>query len=237
MPAIDAAVGVSKASLKDMVTMHGFAKPSTFIYRAINTAAFDATPTKLDCRAQLHIADNEQVLLFLGNLTTQKRPDRFLQIVAKVKATYPTIQAWIVGDGTLRKTTEQLAEVLRITENVRFWGYQTNVATCVTAADILVLPSDTEGLPGVVLEAAYAHVPTVGSLVGGIQECLEDGETGFIIAKKDNIQDYVDKIEELLNNESLRQQMGTAARQKVAAQFTIERVGVEYINFFNSLLQ
>src|SRR5690606_29417744 len=64
------------------------------------------------------------------------------------------------------------------TSNLFFHGYQQDVSPYLAAADILVLTSDTEGLPGVVLEAAHFSVPTVASEVGGIKECLINGKTG-----------------------------------------------------------
>jgi len=233
LPFFSGAVGVSRASLNDMVQLYHFTKPTTVIPRAINTHAFDATGNTLQCRETLGATPQSPIILFLGNLTAQKRPDRFLQIVKKIQLQIPEIQAWLVGDGPLRTETEEQAKNIGLQQNVRFWGYQTQVASFIAASNVLVLCSDTEGMPGVVLEAAYLGVPTVSANVGGIAECLDDGISGYIVTK-DAIDLYVEKIIFLIKNEPVCHQLGQAAKKKVN-NFTIDIVAQKYLDFFQQL--
>jgi glycosyltransferase involved in cell wall biosynthesis len=231
---IDAAVGVSQASLNDMVALHGYNKPTTVIHRAIQENKFKHVPSKENCRTKFNINSTDKVLLFLGNLTPQKRPDRFVEIIKLVKQNFPDIKAWIVGDGVLRQETESLVNKYNLQNNIKFWGYQQNVTELIAASDLLVLSSDTEGLPGVVLECGYLSVPAVSANVGGINECLENGKTGYVVQTQ-NPEEYANYINELLNNENKRTSMGALSMEKVKSGFTMDMVAEKYLQFFHSL--
>ena len=232
---IDAAVGVSQASLNDMVSLHGYNKPTTVIHRAIQESKFKLVLSKDTSRSKFEIKNSDKVLLFLGNLTPQKRPDRFVEIIKLVKQCFPEIKAWIVGDGVLRQETEKLVIKYDLQNNIKFWGYHENVTALISASDLLVLSSDTEGLPGVVLECGYLGVPTVSSNVGGINECLENGKTGYV-TQSQNPEDYAKYILELLNNEEKRKSMGELSMQKVKSGFIMDMVAEKYLAFFHSLI-
>jgi glycosyltransferase involved in cell wall biosynthesis len=231
---IDAAVGVSQASLNDMVALHGYNKPTTVIHRAIQENKFKNVASKENCRLKFSTKSTDKVLLFLGNLTPQKRPDRFVEIIKLVKQDFPEIKAWIVGDGVLRQETEALVLKYDLQNNIKFWGYQQNVTELISASDLLVLSSDTEGLPGVVLECGYLGVPAVSANVGGINECLDNGKTGYVVQTQ-NPEEYANYITELLDNEEKRKSMGVLSMQKVKSGFTMDTVAEKYLEFFHSL--
>jgi len=231
---IDAAVGVSAASLNDMVSLHGFSKPTTVIHRAIDENKFHPLPDKQESRNMLGLREEDKVVLFLGNLTPQKRPDRFLEIIQLIKKEIPQVKGMIVGDGVLRSATETLVETLKLQDNITFCGYQKAVNPFIVASDILVLSSDTEGLPGVVLESGYLGVPTVSGDVGGIKECVENGKTGFVVDEKDPAL-YASKAILLLNDNAMREKMGSLQREKVQTGFTLEKVINNYTAFFTKI--
>ena len=231
---IDAAVGVSAASLADMISLHGFNKPSTVIHRAIMDAKFASVPKRNESRDELRLRENDKVVLFLGNLSPQKRPDRFIAIIHQIKNHIPGIKALMVGDGILRAESEKQAAELGLTDNIQFCGYQKEVNRFIIASDILILSSDTEGLPGVVLECGYLGIPTVSGDVGGIKECLETGVTGFVIENKVP-ENYVEKALLLLQNEDMRVTMGEKQREKVRTGFTMDQVIHKYISFFEQI--
>ncbi len=233
MPMIDAAVGVSKASLIDVQELHNFTKPATFIHRAISTNDFAKVPSRAEVRKKFGLKEEDKVILFLGNLTAQKRPDRYLQVIDLLKGKNPNLKSWIVGDGILRQESEGMVKDLKLSNIVTFWGYQQKVGEFIAASDILLLASDTEGLPGVVLEAGYFGVPTVSTEVGGIKEALEDGTSGFITDK--NAGELAEKVNLLLQDESLRRRFGAVARSKVMDDFNVEKVAEQYLKFFEKI--
>ena len=233
MPMIDAAVGVSKASLTDVQKLHSFTKPAKVIHRAISTDDFEKILSRVELRKKFKLEEKDKVVLFLGNLTPQKRPDRYLQVIEKLKSKNPHLKSWIVGDGILRQENERMVQDLNLSETVTFWGYQQKVGEYIAASDILLLSSDTEGLPGVVLEAGYFGVPTVSTDVGGIREALEDGVSGYITNK--NVDDLVEKAHLLLQDENLRIRFGEIAKSKVMNDFNLIKATEQYLDFFKTI--
>lgn len=250
----DGLIGVSQASLQSVQDHYQFKKPARVIHRAFDSSKFSHAPNRLAARNQLGLEEKEEVLLFLGNLTQQKRPDRFIDIVSKLIKTRPNLKALIVGDGPLRENlvnqvsrikyqvsrkimglNTEKSNILYLDTRVFFLGYKQDVAPYLAASDLLILTSDTEGLPGVVLEAAYFGVPTVSTEVGGIKECLIDGETGFLVSSK-SIEDFCEKIDYLLDHQDLRKTMEAKAKTFISKNFKMDQVANQYLNFFSSLI-
>ncbi len=229
IPTFDASVGVSLASRDSMVRHYDFKKPTRVIHRAFNMDKFQNSLTKEEARKSLHLTAQDEVVLFLGNITAQKRPDKFFEIVQELKKTRPNIKALVVGNGT---DLPKYVDLMKQNDSYIFhMGYQKEVASYLVSSDLLLLPSDTEGLPGVVLEAGYFGVPTVATDVGGIRECLIDNETGCIVPDK-SIEGFVSKINYLLDNPSKRIEMGQKSKKIVLENFNLKTITKSYIDFF-----
>src|SRR5439155_14661673 len=91
------------------------------------------------------------------------------------------------------------------------------------SADLLVLPSQTEGLPVVVLEAMAAGLPVVATHVGGIPEAVSDGETGLLVPPRDP-DAVAEAIQRIVADAALRQHVVAAARRNVEARFGVGRM-------------
>ena len=89
-------------------------------------------------------------------------------------------------------------------------------------ADIFVLPSWAEGQPYAILEAMCFGLPVVASAVGAIPETVGDGEQGLLIEPHD-VEGMHAALEQLITDEDLRRRMGTAARRRYEADFTLKR--------------
>ena len=251
MSQFDAAIGVSQDSLDSMIRHYGFKKPTKVIRRVFNPNKFKNAPTRAAARRNLGLCETDEVLLFLGNLTSQKRPDRFLEIVKSLAEIRPNLKALIVGDGPMRMDLEyqvasiksqelkihksKKSSVLCLDTNVSFTGYQQDVSSYLSAADILILTSDTEGLPGVVLEAAHFEVPTIATEVGGIAECLIDGETGYLVSDR-SIDAFCQKINQLFDHPIQRTQLGQNAKKFTSQHFRMDQVAHQYLDFFQQII-
>lgn len=229
---LDAIVGVSQASLNSVFLHYKMDIKSIVIHRTFDASKFGGASGKTPARKSLGFREKDEVLLFLGNITQQKRPDRFVEIVKNLLQKRPNIKALIVGDGPLKSQLQ--IECSKFGPVFQFYGYQENVSTFISASDVLVLTSDTEGLPGVVLEAAYFDLPTVASDVGGIKECIIDGETGFLISDR-SVLGFCEKIDFLLSQPETLHSMGESARLFVYQNFQMKKVANQYLKFFRSL--
>jgi Mg2+ and Co2+ transporter CorA len=127
------------------------------------------------------IPEDAFVLLFLGNFTKQKRPDRFIDIINSVKESIPNVHGLMVGDGPLRSAVNDQISTLSLENKITCVGYKNDVRPWISMSDVLLLTSDTEGMPGVVLEAAAMKVSSISGDVGGVAEFIEHGVNGFIV--------------------------------------------------------
>ncbi|MEP0711396.1 glycosyltransferase family 4 protein [Algoriphagus sp.] len=233
IPQLDASIGVSQASLDSMIRHYNFKKPTTVIYRVFDPRKFKNAPSRQAGRKDLGLDENDEVLLFLGNLTAQKRPDRFLEIIQKLAKTRPQLKALVVGDGDLGVSIK--SQISNLQSQTFFFGYQQDVSPYLAAADLLILTSDTEGLPGVVLEAAYFEVPTIATEVGGIRECLIDGETGYLIPDR-SVDAFCQKINQLFDQPNQRIQLGQNAKKFTSEHFRMDKVAQHYLDFFQQII-
>ncbi|MCR4693245.1 MAG: glycosyltransferase family 4 protein [Firmicutes bacterium] len=103
---------------------------------------------------------------------------------------------------------------------IRMRGYSNNVVSEISKCDLLVLPSQNEGLGMVLLEAMCLKKPVIGSNVGGIPEIIISGENGFLFENK-NSADLYEKIKILKNNRELARNMGISGRERVEKLFSL----------------
>ncbi|MCA1841835.1 MAG: glycosyltransferase, partial [Actinobacteria bacterium] len=119
-------------------------------------------------------------LVFLARLAPPKAPELCVRAMPAVLHAHPHARLDVVGDGPLRAAAETLARDLGVEGAVRFLGDRDDVPEQLAGAAGLVLASGYEGCPLSVLEAMAAGVPVVVTRVGGIDEIVEDGVTGWI---------------------------------------------------------
>lgn len=115
-----------------------------------------------------------------------------------------------------------LADELGIQENVFGLGWVENVPALVRACDVAILPSHAEGLPRSILEAMVLGCPVVATPVGGVPDCVQDGQTGLLIPVDDDAA-LADRIARLTQDLALRERLIASARQFVQAQFGPEQ--------------
>lgn len=232
IPALDAAIGVSNSSIQAMRNHYNFNKHTTVIHRSLNERKFVNVLTRSEARSHLGIDEGAEVLLFVGSISRQKRPDRFLEIFSRIAVKRPKLKGLMLGDGP---DLPQIQQQISCLPQLNHYGSVDDVSPFFAAADILVLTSDTEGLPGVVLEAAWFAVPSVASSVGGIRECIQDQLTGRIIGQND-LDGFDKAIEALLDNPTERILMGLRAKELVEKHFSLTMAAGKYIEFFKKIL-
>ena len=129
----------------------------------------------------------------------------------------------IIGDGTERKKLENLIAKHNLKNNFILAGRIDQAAKLLPAFDIYVCSSVKEGLPYSILEAMAAGLPVVSTGVGGIAEMIEHKKTGLIVKPAD-ARALAENIKFLINNKTLRAELGARAREKVKTDFSLEKM-------------
>jgi glycosyltransferase involved in cell wall biosynthesis len=234
IPAMDAAVGVSQRSLDEMIQHYSFKKPSVCIPRAVDIDHFANYIPEAEARQKVGIPEDSFVLLFLGNFTKQKRPDRFVDIINLVKESIPNVHGLMVGDGPLRSSVNEQISTLSLENNITCVGYKKDVRPWIAMSDVLLLTSDTEGMPGVVLEAAAMKKITISTDVGGVREFINQDENGYLISNK-NVKEFVKYIIHLNFNKDLDYKISNSIFIKVSESYNLNFISSKYLEFLYNI--
>lgn len=140
----------------------------------------------------------------------------------------------VVGEGGQRKALETLAQDLGISGRTIFTGFREDVAELMGLIDVFVLPSLWEGHPITVLEAWALEKPVVATSVDSTKYLVEDGKTGILVPPR-GPQAIASAVLSLLDNPARAKELGTAGRQRVEADFTLERMVERMENLYLEL--
>lgn len=161
--------------------------------------------------------ESETAILTLGHVVNYKNPELWVQVAKAVLQKMPerNIQFIWAGDG---KLIEQLRNEVREYREIRFIGYTKDVDNLYAIADIYLQPSQIESQGIAVIGAMYYSMPCVVSNSGGLPESVVDGVTGYVIQRQE-VEGYVDKIVQLIQNEEVRIQMGYEGKRRFEEKF------------------
>ncbi|MBI4484267.1 MAG: glycosyltransferase [Acidobacteria bacterium] len=173
----------------------------------------------------------------VARLTPEKGYEFALRAIARLAPRYPSLRYVIVGEGvdSYGETIYALARELQILDRVQFRGYQADVRAFLAQADVLLLPSLSEGFGRVILEAAALGKPVIASRVGGIPEVVRDGLTGRLVAPAD-AESLAAALEELLKFPQKASQWGVQAREYIARTFPIQKHVEEIQGIYEAIL-
>ncbi len=180
--------------------------------------------------------EREPLLVHVSNFRPVKRPVDCVEILARVLQKGVATRLVMVGDGSERTNVEHRARCLGIYDKCIFVGKQPNIVDYLSAADVLLLPSEQESFGLAALEAMACEVPVIASRVGGIPEVVTDGETGFLSAVGD-VEKMAADAARLLTDTTLRRKMGKDAREFAVAQYRTDIVIPRYIEFYERVLK
>jgi glycosyltransferase involved in cell wall biosynthesis len=164
-------------------------------------------------RRALGLPESGRVVMYVGRFAAIKRPDRFVDLAATM-VDEPNVRFVMVGDGPMLSATKSAA-----TPNVAFLGWQRDLATLLSAADVVVMCSDNEGVPLLLLEAAMVGRAMVSTDVGSVRDVIDDGVNGLLVENGDAMA-LANAVRRLVADDGLREQLATKARDRATSEFT-----------------
>jgi glycosyltransferase involved in cell wall biosynthesis len=189
-------------------------------------------PTRDQACTELGLDPSLRYCAFIGRITKIKRPDRFLDVVAKLCDEGSSLHFIVAGAGDLldyckeRTTSENLPII--------FLGWRDDVENVLAASDLVLLTSDNEGTPLSLIQAGMANLPIVATNVGSISEIVVDGETGFLSDL--SIASLAEFVKKLISSNSLREEMGRRAHEYTTARYGVERLVRDHEELYKKLL-
>jgi glycosyltransferase involved in cell wall biosynthesis/GT2 family glycosyltransferase len=180
-----------------------------------------------------HSGDSVKSILFAARLDAVKRPLLVADIAKALMALRPQgdFRVTVAGDGPERERFEPYVHKLGLQARFDFRGQVDDLAPLYAACDVVILPSRSEGVPLVVLEALASARPVVASKVGAIPEVL-DSSCGILVDKPDPAE-FARAVNSLLDQPALRETMGAAGRQKMEANHDIRKTREAFAQIFD----
>ncbi|HKZ34413.1 MAG TPA: glycosyltransferase [Patescibacteria group bacterium] len=157
-------------------------------------------------------------LIYIGRLETQKNLSAFINIVRELQNHHPRLKACIVGTGALQNELRKEARSKKVNRTLDFAGLQYDVTPFLEGSKIFVLTSHYEGMPIALLEAKSVGIPAVIAAFEGADEVVDEGKDGYICHSR---KEFINRIQQLLRDEKLRDQLGRYARKRAIDEFGI----------------
>ncbi len=184
-------------------------------------------------RAELGL-DGGPVVGTVGRARPEKGFQYLVEAAPSVLERFPRAQFVLVGHGTFRLAAR--AESLGVQERIRLVGHRDDAVEVMGAFDLFVLPSvDMESCPNVVLEAMAVGLPVVGSRIGGVPEIVDEGTHGVLFRPGDP-RGLALGIRTLLEEPAKAREMGSRARERARAEFSVEAKVARTLEVYRSVL-
>ncbi len=170
----------------------------------------------------------------IGRLSSIKNQQLLLQAVAALQGRGRSVQLLLVGDGSQRETLEERSRSLGIVDQIEFAGYRSDTDQQLQRMDVFALPSLSEGMPLVLIEAMAAGKPIIASAVGGVAAMLAQGDCGLLLSDNHSAEELADKIEYCLDSPSVAKQLGQAARQRAVQEYSVAKMASAYLEVYST---
>lgn len=220
---VDFVTSVGQPSLDDLVKTYQYPVEKTMVIRrGIPEMAFDTTASRnmLSDKYGFHPAD--PLVMHIGQFSDEKNHPFILDAFREVLAHQPNARLILIGEGkNYSRIADTVSQSAGLRSHVFLAGHQSPVQEWLAGADIFILGSTIEGVPGVILEAGMQGVPTVAVQVGGVSEVVQDDVTGLLLHKHDP-KAFAGAICRLIEDKPLRDKLGQSARAFVSAHYSLD---------------
>lgn len=175
----------------------------------------------LALRTALEIEPNAKIILAVGRFSLEKALDDLVRAFAILRDEKPqlSVHLVLVGDGPQRSEIEALAKASGVQNRAHFIGQVSDPAPYYALADVLALPSLSEGSPLALLEAMGAGLPIVATKVGGVPEMVEHEKSALLVESRAP-QALSQALSRVLSDETLARKLSEGARQTAQTRFT-----------------
>jgi sugar transferase (PEP-CTERM/EpsH1 system associated) len=233
----DRIVAVGQAVRRALIDNEGFApRRVEVIYNGVDLQRIaSGAAHRVETRASLGLRPDQIVLIHVARLDYLKDHATAVSAVKQLVDDVPNLRYVIVGDGPLRSSIEKQVEQESLQNHVLFLGTRQDIPQLLAMSDIFVLPSVSEGIPLVLIEAMAAGLPVVATAVGGVPEMIDSGVQGILVPPR-SAGALADALRTLIRNPALRQAMSAAGKVRARERFGEESMLERYRELFRDCL-
>lgn len=187
----------------------------------IDMREYKRTQSREQAKYALGLAKDEHAIAIVARFSIEKGVDRAIRLFAKINERRPGSRLHLIGDGPQRVELEALVDRLGLTYQVRWWGWHKDTRPILEAMDTLVLPSRTEGLPNVLLEAMALGLPVAATRVGAVPNVLADGVCGVLLSDDESA--WAEQMLPVIDLPLVRERLLCAAWMRVNEQYNFTK--------------
>lgn len=173
-------------------------------------------------------------VVMIGRLEIVKGPHLAIEAIASERMPQD-IRLHIIGVGPCETELRTLAEARGITNRVHILGFRRNVFDYLAHCNVLLMPSQHEGLPYTLLEAMALGIPIVAARVGGLAEVIQDGSTGLLVPPQDSAA-LTRAILRLYEDPALRSRLGEQARLLQQTRYSLQAMTERYLAIYRKVV-
>ena len=235
----DVLVAISEDAKKGLLKLHFSSKKIKVIYSGINHNLLQQNKNHFNRKntlAKFGIISDKFIIGTISVLKPRKGLSYLINAAKIVAQECPEINFLIIGSGSLEKELKEKVKSSGLQKHIVFQNYIKQISEFYKSIDLFVLPSLTEGIPAVLLEAMAFGVPVVATRVGGVPEMIEDGISGILVPPQ-NPEALAEAIIKIYKNPNLASIMAKNARARFEKYFTANTMARQYEKVYEELLK
>jgi glycosyltransferase involved in cell wall biosynthesis len=205
------------------------------IPRGIDPRRLEPKEGREATRRSLGLAPTAPVVVFLAALSWEKDPLAHVEIASRLHRRLPEVLNLMVGEGPLRRSVVQMVRSRGLDRHVFLLGSRSDVGDLLSASDLILLPSRTEGMPGCLIEAGMIGLPAAAYAVGGVADVVVHGVTG-LLAPPGDLSRLESSAHELLRDPDMRRAMSNAAKEHCGSRFDIGSIAPLYLRLYDEVI-
>lgn len=216
-------------------------KKSVCIHNGIAMSRFRNLQDKLSIREEiLGNADDEDFIAgMVAGIDERKDYSTLIEAAVELLEKHDNLKFLLVGEGSMiGEMKKKVPESLK--DKIVFLGKRTDIESIINIFDTGILLTNArvhgEGISNSIIEYMAMGKPVIATRGGGTNEIVEDNITGFLISPSD-AGEFISKFEILFLDPPLRKKMGAAGKERIIAEFSMERMVSDYLNLYNDLIQ
>jgi len=231
----DGFIATGEAVRSGLVTDNLFAADRVIsVPTGVSLERFSLGIESLPLKRELGIDPATRIVTIVSRLGKTKRHDLFVDAARMILSELTDVKFLIVGDGMMQESIQQRITEHNLANDVLMTGYRADIPEFMAISNVVVLTSDSEGVPQVLTQAMAMQRPVVAAPIGAIPDLIEDGVTG-LFAEAGNARSFADKIVMLLCDDKLSRKIGSAGRQHVLNNFTDDIMAEKTLAFYQRL--